>query len=261
MFGSSSTEQFKVRYSTDYPENYQLSADRRYLVIKLGPESHASVHATDRSREPLGKVQFELPATGLKKFFRSKPQFDDLAMADALFDVTDAGKTLTVLFNNSEKPRIEQFALPSGRCLSSQPLAEGTISSYGRVLNVLCQVVSGGSRLAVVTASAAAVLDIATGKRVFYLDKETAQCESADYFGACSPDGKFPAITGQKDSRDADWRIQLWDVEKAERIGTFVADGVVGEMRFEEDGRTVVFGMGNGRICRLAAEAGSGSVD
>ncbi len=256
LLGNSSSRQFNVRYSTDFAENYQFSADRRFLVIKLGPESTAEVCGADGRNGSVGRIRFELPANGLMKLFRAKPKFDDPAMADPLFDVTDGGRTLVALFNNAERPRVERYALPSGKCLSSKPLAEGTISSYGSTQNALCRVVSGGELLAVVTAGAAAVIDIATGRRCFYLDKEAAECEADDYFGACSADGKILAISGKKDYQDANWRVQLWDVEKAERIGSFTADGSVGEMRFEEDERTLVFGMGNGRICRLAVSEG-----
>ena len=111
--------------------------------------------------------------------------------------------------------------------------------------------VDNGSRMVVVLEEGAAVISLATGSVVFYLDRREAGCSDDDYFAACSADGRFLAISGKEDYKDVNWKLQLYDIESGSLLAEFVADGEIGEIGFEEDQRTILFGMGNGRICRL----------
>ena len=227
----------------------QFSADRRYLAVHAGFGQEVRVYRAGTGRL-LGTVTLKPPGTWRQRLF-SKDRYNDFG--DAHFDVTDDGRTLVALFTDYEKSRLERYDVGRNKCLGSVALPDGNPTNVVQsdYANQLMQVTAGGRLAAFVAWDAAAVIDTQTGRTRFSVRKEQAGCIADDFFGACSPDGRYLCLSGRRDHKDPNGRLQLYDTESGALLGTFVADGEIGEMRFEPDGETVLFGMGNGRICRL----------
>ncbi len=235
-------------HAIDIPSSMQFSADRRFLIIHDSAASASVCRA--KTGRLLGTVTLKPPGTLMQKLF-SKELYNSLG--DAHFDVAGDGKILYVLFTDYEKPRLECYDVAKNRRLSSVMLPDGNPTHLFQTdyANMLVQAVAGGRKLAFVSWDAAVILDTETGRALFRLEKEEDQCTDDDFFAACSGDGRYLAVSGKRDGRDANWRLHLYDTETGMRLAAFVADGEIGEMRFEPDGETLLFGMGNGRICRL----------
>ena len=234
---------------SDSSDSMQFSADRRHMVIRdrFGPT--VSIYRA-RTGRLLGNVTLKAPGGWLQKLFAKD---GDSGLGDAYFDVSEDGKCLYVLFTDYEKARLERYDVAKNKRLSSVTLPDGnpTHIVHSDYENLLLQVVAKGQKMAFVTLDTAALLDMETGRALFYLDKGEAQCRADDFFAACSADGRYLCLSGKREYRNANWRLHLYDTQTGALLGAFVADGEIGEMRFEEDGKTVLLGMGNGRICRL----------
>ncbi len=241
----------KKTRSYDLPDAICFSADRQHVIIRDSSYQPVCVYRTKTGRF-LGKVTLKLPVSGLKKLFAKKAELE-MHMGDAYFDVADGGESLYVFFGDYQKPRVEKYDIRKDKLIFSRPLS-GTNPCrlvHTNYENHFCRVVDNGSRMVVVLEEGAAVISLATGSVVFYLDKREAGCSDDDYFAACSADGRFLAISGKEDYKDVNWKLQLYDIESESLLAEFVADGEIGEICFEEDQQTILFGMGNGRICRL----------
>ena len=234
---------------SDFSDSMQFSADRRHMVIQdqFGPT--VSIYRA-RTGRLLGNVTLKAPGSWMQKLFAKDK---GSGLGDAHFDVSADGKCLYVLFADYEKPRLERYDVAKNKRLSSVALPDGnpTHIVHSEYENQLLQVVAGGQQAAFVSSDAAALLDVETGRTLFYLDKKEAQCWADDFFAACSQDGRYLCLSGTRDYKDVNYRLLVYDTSTGARLGTFVADGGIGEIRFEPDGETVLFGMGNGRICRL----------
>ena len=234
---------------SDFSGEMQFSADRRYMAIQAGFGQEVRVYRAKTGRL-LGTVTLKPPGTWRQRLF-NKDRYSDLG--DAHFDVTDEGRTLVALFTDFEKSRLERYDVARNKCLGSVALPDGNPTHVVQTdyANQLMEVTAGGRLAAFVAWDAAAVIDMQSGRARFSVRKEQAKCIADDFFGACSPDGRYLCLSGKRDCKDPSCRLQVYDTESGELLGTFVADGGIGEMRFEPDGETVLFGMGNGRICRL----------
>lgn len=234
---------------SDWFDSMQFSADRRFLVVwdRFGPQVCVYRARTGRL---LGAVTLKAPGTWMQKLF-GKDRSSDFGYA--YFDVTEDGKCLYAVFTDHDRPRLERYDVARNKCLGSVALPDGNPTHVIQLeyANLLTQAVAGGRQVAFVAWDTAAVLDAETGRTLFSLKKADTQCQGDDFFAACSADGRYLCLSGRRDYRDANGCLQLYDTRSQELLGTFVADGGVGEMRFEPDGKTIVFGMGNGRICRL----------
>ena len=238
------------------PMKYQFSADRRHIVIHTG-YSDVTVYRARTGRQ-LGQIRLLPPGGTLSRLLGRQKDGDEL-VGDPAFDVSEDGTTLYALLNSRLHPRLERYDIKTGKRLSSAPLA----TKYSKLLhldyeNWLCRAVDGGRQLMFVNGEEAVLLDVATGKELMRLNREAVGCAHQDYFAACTADGRYLALTGRRANSDANARLQLWDTARGEKIGEFVADGGIGEVLFEQEGGTLLFGMENGRLCRLRSEGTGG---
>ena len=242
-------ERAESGWISNHPGSMQFSADRRFMVIWTYSVAYLYRVKTGRL---IGQVTMKRPETWLRKIIKKDTDHTGSYMSGAYFDVTDDGQYLTVLFTDYEKPRIEQYDVRKNKQLYSRPLADGSPLTYSQLdfSNTLMRVVPD-RRIVFVCEEIAAVFDADTGKTLLAIDKKQAGCFEEDFFAACSGDGHLLCISGKRDEHDANDRLQIYDTLSGLKIGTFVADGKIGEMQFEPDGETVLFGMGNGRLCRL----------
>lgn len=235
---------------TSRPNEIQFAADRKYVVIDRG--SYAYDVYRVRTGRLMGTVHLKPPAKGWKGLFRKGEEDPDTGMDGARFDVTGDGTVLHVLFPTYEKARLERYDIARDKLIFSRSLAGEKESCHylrGSFENELCRAVDGGRGLVYVNNDFAALITQG-GKVRFFVQKGEERCVAHDYFAACTENGRYLAITGQRDYREANWRLQLYDTSAARLLATFVADGVIGEPVFEDE-KTLLLGMGNGRICRL----------
>ncbi|MBQ3331557.1 MAG: DUF4062 domain-containing protein [Ruminococcus sp.] len=232
------------------PNEIRFAADRKYIVIDRG--SYAYDVYRVRTGRLMGTVHLRPPSKGWKGLFRKGEDDPSAGMDRACFDVTGDGTVLHVLFPTYEKARLERYDIARDRLIFSRPLVGEKDSCHylrGSFENELCRAVDGGSGLVYVNTDFAALIS-QEGKVRFFIQKDEERCIAHDYFAACTEDGRYLVITGRRDHREVNWRLQWYDTSSARLLATFVADGVIGEPVFEDE-KTLLLGMGNGRICRL----------
>ncbi len=249
LYADSFSHQRTGMYLSGCPYEIQFSADRRYVAVDAGLRHTVSIYRTKTGRF-LGSVTLKRPGTPIRRLFR-KEKYE--SFGEEYFDVTGDGKYLHVLFTDHENPRIELYDTERNRQLYSRPLSDGNPTNIFQTSfsNALTRAIDGGRKIVFVCDDAAVIVDTETGKTLFRVDKNQACCSASDFFADCSDDGRYLCISGKRDYKDANHRVQLYDTKTGELLAAFVADGGIGELRFEPDGKTVLFGMGNGRICRL----------
>ena len=251
----------QIKSDHGWPEDIRFSYDKKYVVVNLHNEYTYAVYRVKTGRL-MGTVHLKdtTPAKGWKRLFRKKEDDpEDDSISYARFDVTAEGTILHVLipycYDRPQAKRLEQYDIENDRRLSSFPLFGECPEYYpSHNYNEFCRVLEDDSIEFVGDSTALAVSALGTVR--FSVDKEKESFRSDDYFAACSDNGRYLALSGKRRYGDTNWQLRVYDTEKARLIAAFTADGVIGEIVFEDD-RTLLFGMGNGRICRLRLTQGA----
>ena len=236
------------------PDRMQLSSDRKYFMITHGGGCRVYRARTGRY---MGKISFRVPASDAAPPLNKETGRRGI-MERPFYDTADDGKTIYVVFANSEMPRIERYnvhddILEFSHSLDAAGFIDDRIFSSSSGINVFCQITDGKSKIAFVNRDTCSMLSVPDGRRYFHLNKIKSRIWADDYFAACSSDGTCLAVSGKMDN-ETDWMVMLYDTVSGALLASFAADGSVSELRFEDDNRTLLFGMGNGRICRLCLE-------
>ena len=236
-----------------HPFDIQLSSDRQYVVISEGNNEYASVFRAKTGRF-LGKVSLKGNKPRRWGLFAKKKavESEEQYTGSPCFEVSDDGSSLYAFFSGYENQYLKIYDIRGDKLVYSRTfIGEELYVNHSDYCNDLYCPVDGGRSFAFVSSSCAAVISTTADCCTFRIDRKEEHCDDDDSFAAVTEDGRYLAVSGKNDYWDLNWLVRIYDTERGAQLCSFVADGVIGEMWFEDDQKTLLFGMGNGRLARL----------